>query len=261
MNIRGIGGELFRRGNVKRIRKSQATSTKVLRPPPRGGRRIRSARSGRVNGAFQDDWRAQWFDVAADHVRFDLLPEKWYVDYRMGHWNGPLAQSKPGYINVVPLLSPAAARKNMELSADARSSDRFHFEVMRRAAPELVQVPFLGDTWAPSIAATSPVDLPQEPFPVQLAPTDAGAQGTEVAVHRGGVGPHLRDPLRGRARAPRWATSATSTTLRTAVRADGLKGGEVKELFSSIGVAIALLGRAEPAIDVLPQFAPDETES
>ena len=49
---------------------------------------------------------------------------------------------------------------------------------------------------------------------------------------------------------PRWGSR--EEVFRSAVRADGLKGGEVKELFSSIGVAIALLGRAEPAIDVLP---------
>jgi len=259
LNIRGIGGELFRRGNVKRIRKAQAKSTKVFarlhgaHVDPLG-----ALRSGQR--AFQDDWRAQWFDVAAEHVRFDLLPEKWYVDYRMGHWNGPLAQSKPGYINVVPLLSPAAARKNMELSVKARSSDRFHFEVMRRAAPELVQVPFLGDTWGPSIAATSPVDLPKEPFPVQLAPTEQVLHGSKWRFIEA-ESDRICEIFSEAERETRMGDICDLATLRTAVRADGLKGGEVKELFSSIGVAIALLGRAEPAIDVLPQFAPDEIGS
>ena len=28
-------------------------------------------------------WRSDWFEVTARHVRTDLLPEKWYVDYRV----------------------------------------------------------------------------------------------------------------------------------------------------------------------------------
>ena len=209
LNIRGIGGELFRRGNVKRIRKSRARSTKVFarlhgaRVDPLG-----AVRSGQR--AFQDDWRAQWFDVAADHVRFDLLPEKWYVDYRMGHWNGPLAQSKPGYINVVPLLSPAAARKNMELSVEARSSDRFHFEVMSsrgtRAGAGAVPRRHVGPQHRRHLAGRSAAGA----VPGAAGADRAGAQRTEVEVHRGGVGPHLRDSSPRPSAGPRWATSATS---------------------------------------------------
>ena len=68
----------------------------------------------------------------------------------MGHWNGPLGQDKPGRINVNPLLSATVAHKVAELDLSVRATERLHFEVLWRTAPELLTVPFLGperSTW------------------------------------------------------------------------------------------------------------------
>jgi hypothetical protein len=183
-------------------------------------------------------------------VRFDLLPDKWYVDYRLGHWNGPLAQAKPGHINVTPLLSPTAVAACLRLSPEARSSDRLHFEVISRAAPELLSIPFLNDVWASEIQAGSKIDLPTEPFPTPskvtmqtLRPTKwlfLDEQADEIE--------RLFD------------AAATETEMSAICDLDALKRlvrepaslrrkGAAHEMYSCIGVALTLLGRAEPVVD------------
>jgi hypothetical protein len=170
----------------------------------------------------------------------------------MSHWNGPLAQNHGGYINLVPLLAPRTARKNMELAPAVRSSDRFHFEVIRRTAPELLSVPFVNDTWDARVTATSPVDLPG-PWPVTVEPTQqvlARPKWDFLEHERRRIDRVFADAKRETdigsicdVRRLRWK-------LR---RAPKLMAPGAKELFSALGVALALLGRDEPAIDVIPQ--------
>jgi hypothetical protein len=168
--VTGFGGELYRGpgGHAKRFQKELPDTVegmigmfvdyhqkhdplRVLRPDV---------------SRFQDEWLAQWVSAAADEVRLDQLPEKFFVDYRLGHWNGPLGQAKPGLININPLLSPVVARKIGELAPEARGSEQFHYEILMRAAPELLSVPLVGDGWSPELAERSPVELP--PKPVQI---------------------------------------------------------------------------------------------
>ena len=42
---------------------------------------------------------------------------------------------------------------------------------MRRAAPDLVAVPFLRDTWPEPVRATSTIDLPSQPYTTTVAPS------------------------------------------------------------------------------------------
>ena len=72
----------------------------------------------------------------ADEIRLDLLPERFYADYRLGHWNGPMGQARPGSVVVNPLLLATAVRKNLELSSEARSSERFIFEACAEPRPK-----------------------------------------------------------------------------------------------------------------------------
>ena len=71
----------------------------------------------------QRAWLQNWVYESARHVRLDLLPEKFYVDFRLGHWSGPLLQDAPVCVNVNPLLLAHAARKNTELSVGARAAN------------------------------------------------------------------------------------------------------------------------------------------
>jgi hypothetical protein len=257
LNIRGIGGELYRRGNIKKLRQVQ--------PKKVGGMVKLHAQGCDPLGALPaplraelEAWRTEWFEVTARHVRADLLPEKWYVDYRLGQWNGPLAQAKAGYINVVPLLTPLAARKNMELSATQRSGDRFHFEVMRRTAPALAQVPFLDDTWSPLVAATSPIPLATAPYPVAVQPTLRALSRPKwdfLEVEADAIVDLLREADRTTDLGAVCSVGAVEHAIGTT---DLLGAGKVKQIFSAIGIALALLDRTEPSIDRLARYHPDD---
>ncbi|MGH8985346.1 MAG: hypothetical protein ACRDY6_15915 [Acidimicrobiia bacterium] len=254
VQIKGFGGELYRRGSASRFRDKQATTVEataamfvnyhqvhdplgVLRPEEAG---------------FQRDWLQAWVHSTAEKVRLDTLREKFLVDYVLGHWSGPLVQATPARIIVNPLLSPIAAKKCLELSADARSSERLHFEVMRRTAPELVVVPFLDDVWAEKIAANSPIDLPRDPYPTAVEPTKRAL----LQAHKGwplldSDGKAVTQLFKDAARHTDMASICDMKKLKRIARnsAQMKKMGAIKELFSAIGVALTLLDRTEPVLD------------
>jgi hypothetical protein len=87
---------------------------------------------------------------SAERVRPDLLPDLFYVEHRLAHVHGPVTQDLPLRVVANPLVSPVAASHYAELSLHARSTDRLHFEVMRRVAPALLAVPALA--WIATLA-------------------------------------------------------------------------------------------------------------
>jgi hypothetical protein len=252
-NIKGFGGELYRRGNAKQFGAELEDIDELARKfvnyhqihDPLGVLRDAEAE-------YQRAWLQRWVYETAEEVRVDLLPEKFYVDFRLGHWSGPLLQDAPVCVNLNPLLLTLAARKNAELSVLARGSERFHFEVMRRAAPELVGLPFLNDVWAPAIQADAPVALAAEPFAATVKPTGRVLTGRNPGWR---LMEHEEKTLAGLFRDARRRTDMGEICdvrkLRRAGRAASQikKSASVKELHSSIGVALALLGRAEPVLD------------
>jgi hypothetical protein len=282
LSIKGFGGELYRGpgGHAKRFRKTLPSTIDdmaamfvdyhqridplgVLRPDVRASQAI---------------WLDNWVRESAEHVRLDMLPEKFFVDYRLGHWNGPLLQAKPTHVIVNPLLSQRAALKFFELVPDVRSSERLHYEVMRRAAPELTVVPFASDRWSEAVLASGPPDLPREPF---ASPRGAGA--APVASTRPGPrptaqtsGPSSPQRPKGNRIAKTWQWPflegqtkeiaqlferaeresdmpeiCDMAALRSAARsaADITVNVQGKALVASICVALALLGEAEPFRD------------
>jgi hypothetical protein len=251
-NIKGFGGELYRRGNAKQFGAEVEDLDELARKfvnyhqvhDPLGVLRDDEAQR-------QREWLQDWVYESARHVRLDLLPEKFYVDFRLGHWSGPLLQDAPVCINVNPLLLTHAARKNTELSVAARGSERFHFEVMRRAAPELVGLPFLNDEWAPLIRADSPVPLATGPFQASVEPTGRVLTGRNLGWRLMEHDEKSLARLFRDARRTDLGEICDVQRLRRVARAAGQlkKSAPVKELHSSIGVALALLGRAEPVLD------------
>src|SRR5262249_55628823 len=138
------------------------------------------------------------------------------------------------------------------LSVGARGSERFHYEVMRRAAPELVGLPFLNDVWAPAIQADAPGELATEPFRASVEPTGRVLTGRNpgwrLMEHEEKA---LARLFRDAGRRTEMDDICDMRRLRHVGRdaAQLTKSGQVKELHSSIGVALALLGRAEPVLD------------
>jgi hypothetical protein len=250
MNIRGIGGELYRRGNNKRVRYTDFESIDQLADTyATGADPLRVVRHDVL--ASQRAWRTEWLEAAASSVRFDAVPERWYVDFRLSHWNGPLAQSKPGFINLVPLISALAARKNLELSSSERSSDRLHYEVIRRAAPELVTVPFADDTWAPSIAS-APAELVRNSRPDQGPPTLVPMKRRikrDIIEQEAARIEHL---LADAERETKMGDICDIPLLRRKIcDAAHIRPRGKRQIYGAIGVAIALLGQAEQAVDDL----------
>jgi hypothetical protein len=252
VNIKGFGGEFYRRSHAKRFRGKRLKSVDAMAAmfvnyhqplDPLGV-------LNKTEAEFQADWLKGWVHDEVKRIRLDLAPEKFYVDYRLGHWNGPLGQSTPWRINVNPLLLPAAARKNFELSLEVRSSERFHFEVMRRAAPELIAVPFLNDTWSPEVTADSDIELPREPYPTKL---EASAHTMKAWQWRflESQGDAIARLFKDAARNTDMGRTCNMRKLRRLGRhSDRLERViDAKALLSATVVALALLGRAEPVLD------------
>jgi hypothetical protein len=269
VNIKGWGGELYRRGNEKDFRK-----TRSLRIDELQASFVKSHRGMDLLGIMRPEraaqhaaWLSDWVARNAEHVRSDLLPEKFYVDFRLGHWSGPNLQCAPRRVNINPLALRLGAMKNFELSQRARTAERFHFEVMRRAAPELVALPFFVDVWSRDIVAGSPIALPTVSYAGRalararrplgaarrtLAPWTLGRRTnlnrgwTLLAKERKAI----QDLFEAAARETDMGAVYDLDRLRNLVRGDRTIGGRSAsdQMVNAIGVALTLLGRAEPAV-------------
>lgn len=197
----------------------------------------------------QKDWIRGWTMRTAETLHLDLIPMRMYFDYRMPSWSGPMAQYTPGRININPLASAFTLAKVFECSAEVTNSGRFHYEIMKRAAPELVTVPFLGDTWSEQVAATSEFDLPRKPFPttVELTPQVLTSWKWEFMASQESA----MDELFAEAASTELAEVCDVAKLRKAARRAGelKKTSEVKALLSGICLSLTLLGRTEPVLD------------
>jgi hypothetical protein len=114
--------------------------------------------------ARQRAWMRGWVNQTVETIRPDLLPDLFYIDHRLGQLAGPITQGLPLRIVANPLASAPATSLYAELSLHARSTDRLHFEIIRRLAPGLLSVPLVDQVWKPEIHALSGVPLPTEPF-------------------------------------------------------------------------------------------------
>jgi hypothetical protein len=252
--VTGFGGELYRGpgGHAKRFKRRQPANVDEMAEMFVDYHQVHDPLGllAAAENDFQAEWLTEWVHAAVDEIRFDLLPEKFFVDYRMGHWNGPLGQSKPGRINVNPLLSASVARKITELDLSVRATERFHFEVLWRTAPELLTVPFVGDTWAPEIHERSPVLLPKEPFPVERKPTTRLMKSWQWPFLETQTA-EIEDVVVEAKRETAFGELCDVRRLRHAIRRAGSFNNNVKgkALISALGVAMTLLGRAEPFVD------------
>jgi hypothetical protein len=250
LSIKGFGGELYRRGHAQQFKRKVPSTVDEMATAFANYHQKHDPLGILQAGerSFQAAWLTNWVHETARSVRLDVLPEKFYVDYRLGHWNGPLGQATPTDIKLNPLLSPFAAMKYLTLSPRARATDRLHFEVMRRTANELLQVPLLNDVWAPELASES-LGLPSEPFRLDTqvsARTLRSRRWDFLAAEHEAIGQLFEDADR----ETDMGAVCDLQKLKRIVRSRGeLRNIEVKAVESSIAVAIALLGRDEAVVD------------
>jgi hypothetical protein len=253
VTIKGFGGEFFRRGSNERSHAAEARSVDELAAEfvATNGERDRLGIIRTTEAAYQAEWLENWVHAMAREIRRDVVHERLHVEADFAHWFGPLLQCAPQSVTIHPLVSRMAAQKNLELSGVARSNERFHFEVMRRAAPELVVIPFLNDLWAPELAADSPLDLPQHSFATAVKPVGR-------AIHQANPGWQFLETER-RTIARLFKEAAMRTEMDSVCDMKKLrryaksskpmtKFGEIREMMGAVGVALALLERAEPVI-------------
>jgi hypothetical protein len=253
VNIKGFGGEFFRRGSDGRYREKEVPSVDELASRFATGH-LEMDRLGIIRpaeAAYQAQWLESWVHETAREMRLDVVHEKFHVDTALAHWSGPLLQCAPQRVNINPLVSRGAAAKNLELSAAARRSERFHFEVMCRAAPELVLVPFLNDVWAPELAAGSSFELPQSPFATAVKPTGR-------VLHQGNPGWRFFE-IEGKAIDQLFREASKRTDMGAVCDMKKLRRyarssrpltrfGEIREMVGAVGTALTLLDRAGPVV-------------
>lgn len=192
IQVKGFGGELYRThqyidgGPFPSARRSLRLLRFEQTPDPLGLLRPEVLDA-------QEAWLRDFADDAGRRARFDLAPDLLRATYLQGHWNGPMAQFTPGLVQVNPLLTPVGLRANARLNGPARQRERFHHEVMRRAAPELVEVPFLQNRWQRALRAQA-----------RMVASGAGPLSRErLAFQRYAVSGRVRNGLRLAALAPR----------------------------------------------------------
>jgi hypothetical protein len=136
------------------------------------------------------------------------------------------------------------------LPPPTRGSDRLHFEVMRRTAPELLEIAIVGDAWTPDIVADSPIQLPTEPFSSGLAAsarTLRSGRWRFLEQERDAIVRLLGDADRSTAMGAICDLERLKSVLSAPT---DLSNIQVKSIESSIAVALALLGGAETVLDV-----------
>ena len=256
VTLEGIGGALYRGSHAHKFKKTRPVTVPSMQEAFvnyhqrfDGAGLLRPQVSEDVKG-----WLFDWVRDTSRHVRLDVLPEKFYADYRLGHWNGPLFQGVPAKMRISPLLDSVCAGEYLRLSSEIRTAEKFHYEIMRRAARSLLSVPFYRDHWNEGVISPvhrfrrsvstrlgrAPQLWMEEPAPPRRWQWDfAKTQRRAVAdlmgrAERVGLGEILD-----LGRATRWALS--EEPLRDVVT--------VKTLLSLAAVCLFLLEEGVPAYD------------
>jgi hypothetical protein len=253
VTIEGFVGELYRNGHESIFKEPHPITvdryTSMFPLYHQAGRRAGVQLLTPSEEQYQSSWIQNWVRSTANEVRLDVLPDKFYVDNRLGHWTGPQLQNA-AYVTINPLSSAFAARKVLELSLEARTTERFHLEVMRRTAPELIDIPLFRDQWAgayaPHPARAAPL-LNRRPSPPDIHMLTKHRPIWSFLESEGDSIVELFDDA-----ARHTAMSGIcdiGKAIALARRGGELRDARARELFCCIGVAISMLGLAEPVLD------------
>ncbi len=249
LEFTGFGGELYRGSHAKQFVKNPPLSIEGAKLAWRNYHQpfdpLKILRGSYAS--YQHEWTNNWVETDPSHI--SVLPEKFYVNNRLGYSSGPLMQNVPGRIKLAPLLSRRAAKLFFRLGRHARVSEVLIYEVMRRTAPELVKIPFMKQLWSAEVLKRGP-DLPTESFKTSQAPTSqsvAPAQFGFIADQTAAIGAFLRDA------ASKTALDQIIDVERTIKCAHDPELMKVtvnaKGVYSALSIAHTLTGKRRPARD------------
>jgi len=82
-----------------------------------------------------------------DGAEFNDISDIFFMRYRLPLWNGIMMNNIFGGVRIYPLVSIGVAREAFKTGYGSRISDRIHFELLLRIAPQLLALPFYGKVW------------------------------------------------------------------------------------------------------------------
>lgn len=163
VEMTGFGGELYRGpgGHAKQFKNlSFLNESDLLKLWTNYHQRmdpLNFLRSDCKNSQLK--WLREWLEVNEKRTRRDVLPEKFFVENRLSHWNGPLAQNVVGKTTLMPLLSPRVAKLIFSLSPKSRGMEIFHYSVMAKICPDFISHPFLNASWSDNLKGRMGLDF------------------------------------------------------------------------------------------------------
>ena len=248
LNIRGIGGELYRRGNVKRVRHSRLTSTEELaRLYADGSDRLEVLRP--TEASFQADWRARWFEGRGRSGALRPAPGEVVRRPPAEPLERSAGAGDPGHDQRAP--APVVGRGAEEHGAVGGHPQqrppalRGHAPDRARAARGADPQRRVGSRHRRHLAHPAP----PRAVPVRLAPTTkvlARPKWDFLTVEAPAIDRLLRDANRHTDMGDLCNIRRLRRQLR---RTEGFGEWKGKQIYSAIAIAIALLGRAEPVVD------------
>jgi hypothetical protein len=106
----------------------------------------------------------------ADGTPYSQMPTRHRVEHRMARWVGRVWSSRNS-VSFSPFVfvSEMAVRATYNAGHRSRYLEEFHFEMLRRIDPKLVEIPFAGQTWDDDLL-TVVADPPAKPEPLSWPP-------------------------------------------------------------------------------------------
>lgn len=195
---------------------------------------------------FQRSELSRWLQDNKN-IRSDILPEKFFVENRLSHWNGPLAQQVTGRVKLMPLLNSSLARDVFSLSPGLRNAEIAHYELMSEVSIGLANSPFLNDSWSKEIIELKGLEPVRAFSPKGFSPRKVQSwQWDFVELEKGNI-KNLFER----------AYSATMISdfvdMEKAIKLishyDFKSVIEVKEVISLVGICVLFLGELLPCYD------------
>lgn len=169
VQLSGIGGEIAS-GHVKAHRNLSLSSADTARRVFRNYQQPTDPL-----GLLKEEFvRSQysWFDARLQrHLEnggdINDFSDVLFLENRLPTWSGILAAGVLAADRKYPFVHPSLFRILSEAHHTERHAGRFHYEIMRRAAPALVELPFLGKTWDRRLwerASRDGLSIAKEPY-------------------------------------------------------------------------------------------------
>ena len=192
LNLAGNGGELLRGGYAKTARTwtREEARTYLLETFDRFSSFVRN---GLADG--YRDFVSSWVHAQPRRLTGASLLDRFYLFYRCGRWS---AAARAGYSLYQdlhqPLFDAQLIAQVQALPIEPRQDDRLNFELLRRLAPELLDLPFANKHWLFASAKQQQADRAR--FPDFYCKTDGSSANAVNLDWRTRFATQLREEFR-----------------------------------------------------------------